>query len=48
MSVKLIPGVMKDMPSVSDFEFFEDDVESIDLLETELHQWFRKWETWNN
>ena len=43
MSVKLIPGVMKDMPSVSDLEFFEDDVESMDLLETELHQWFRKW-----
>ena len=42
MSVKLIPGVMKDMPSVSDFEVFEDDVESMDLLETE-HQWFRKW-----
>ena len=43
MSVKLIPGVMKDMPSVSDFDFFENDVESMDLLETELHQWFRKW-----
>ena len=43
MSVTLIPGMMKVMPSVSDFEFFEDDVESMDLLETELHQWFRKW-----
>ena len=44
MSVKLISGVMKDMPSVSDFEFFDDDVETMDLLETELHQWFQKWE----
>ena len=43
MRVTLIPGMMKVMPSVSDFEFFEDDVESMDLLETELHQWFRKW-----
>ena len=44
MSLKLIPGMMTVMPSVSDFEFFEDDVESMDLLETELYQWFRKWE----
>ena len=43
MSVKLIPGMMTVMPSVSDFEFFEDDVKSMDLLETELHQCFRKW-----
>ena len=40
MSVKLIPGIMMVMPSVSNFEFFEDDVESMDLLENELHQWF--------
>ena len=47
MAVKLIPGMMKIVPSVSDFEFFEDDVESMDLLETELHQWFRKWKEQN-
>ena len=33
MSVTLIPRMMKVIPGVSDFQIFEDDVESLDLLE---------------
>ena len=35
MSVTLFLRIIKVIPSVSDFEFFEDVVESIDLLEKE-------------
>ena len=43
MSVKLVPGLMAEMPCLSDFDFFKDDVESFDMLETEVHQWYRQW-----
>lgn len=43
MSVKVIPAYMKEMPSSSDFTFFSEDIESECLLDTELHQWYRKW-----
>ena len=43
MSVKLVPGLMTEKPCVSDFQFFEEDIESVDSLETEIHQWYRLW-----
>ena len=43
MSLKLVPGFITEMPCVSDFDFFKENVESVDLFETEIHKWFRQW-----